>query len=348
MNTSGGPGDKPRDVGLKAVREARIERSESKAGRVSGLTWLIGVGTVIAVVVGAWVYRDRSLDSQKEELLSKQRAAQKTVGAEWYPLRDKLEKITFDSAGDYKGDFIDPSLAKWDLKNVPGLYLRIRSADAKDAETMRKKAKDSARDSFVGCFLREDNASMALKARGEADAGMSGWYDQPWNLRLAYQTTRILQDDWVNEMKASEDEIHLRVFVQQYEKSVTDEIPHAIDIIKKAQFYLFVLDEDVDEAKKFTPDAGWNAGQITEDGLQQVPHPSRVHLVDLRKTDGDPVVLRLRRTGDADFEFAGEHALRAPYILAAMKRQVMNCALAQSVTNAIHPAAPADPLDAGK
>src|ERR1700743_3056849 len=113
MNTSGAPGDKPRDVGLKAIREARIERSESKAGRVSGMTWLIGVGTVIAVAVGAWIYRDRSLDVQKEAILSKQRAALKRVGAGGIPLRDKLEQVTIDAAGNYKGDFVDPSFASW-------------------------------------------------------------------------------------------------------------------------------------------------------------------------------------------------------------------------------------------
>lgn len=348
MNTSGGPGDKPRDVGLKAVREARIERGASKAGRVSGMTWLFGVGTVFAVVVGAWLYRGRSLDAQKDEILSKQRAALTTVGAEWFPLRDKLEKVTVEAAGpSFKGDFVDPAAAAWDLKNVPGLYLRMRVADAKDIESLRKKAKDSARDSFVGCFLRENNPSMAAMAKGE-DAG-TGWNDQPWNLRLAYQTTRVLSDEWTNEMKSSDDEIHLRVFVQQYEKAVSEEIPHAIDIVKRAQFFLLVLDEDVEEAKQFAPDSGFYAGKITEEGLQQVVHPSRVHLVDLRKKDGDPTIVRLRREGDADFHFAGANALRTPYILAAMKRQVMNCNLAQQVTAAIHPApaTPSDPLDAG-
>jgi hypothetical protein len=341
MNTSGGPGDQPRDIGLKAIRDARVERGASKAGRVSGITWVVGISTVLAVVLGAFIYRGRSLDSQKDELLSKQRAAIKTVGAEWYPVRDKIEKLTVDSAGAYKGDFVDPAATTWDLKNVPGLYLRLRTEDAKDVASLRKKAKDSARDSFVGCLIKENNPSMAAMARGDADAG-TGWNDQPWNLRLAYQTTRVLSDEWTDEMKASEDEIHLRVFVQQYEKATTEEIPHAIDIVKRAQYFLLVLDEDVDEAKKFAPETGFHKGEINEEALQQVVHPSRVMLVDLRKTSGDPVVMRLRKSGDADFEFAGENTLRSPYILAAMKRQVMNCNLAQQVSAALHPEPTAD------
>lgn len=347
MNTSGGPGDKPRDVGLKAIREARIERGASKAGRVSGKAWLFGISTVLAVVVAAWLYRDRSLDQEKADIQSKQRAAVATVGKEWFPLRDRLEKLTTEAAGAYKGDLVDPAAVSWDLKNVPGIYLRLRVADAQNAESVRKKAKDSARDSFVGCFLRENNPSMAAMARDEADAG-AGWNDQPWNLRLAYQTTRVLNDEWVDEMKEQVDEIHLRVFAQQYEKATAEEIPHAIDIVKRAQFFLLVLDEDVEEARAFAPDAGRNAGQINEEGLQQVVHPSRVHLIDLRKTSGDPVILRVRKSGDADFQFAGASTLRSPYILAAMKRQVMNCNLAQQVTAALHPEAATGPEDAGK
>ena len=345
MNTSGGPGDKPRDVGLKAIRDARIERGASKAGRVSGKAWLFGISTVLAVVIAAWLYRDRSLDQEKTDIQAKQRAAVATVGKEWFPLRDRLEKLTVEAAGPYKGDVIEPAAASWDLKNVPGLYLRLRVADAQNVESIRKKAKDSARDSFVGCFLREDNPSVAAMAQGEADAG-TGWNDQPWNLRLAYQTTRVLNDEWVEEMKAQEDEIHLRVFAQQYEKATTEEIPHAIDIVKRAQFFLLVLDEDVEEAKAFAPDAGKHAGEITEEGLQQVVHPTRVHLVDLRKTSGDPIVLRVKKSGDADFQFAGANTLRSPYILAAMKRQVMNCNLAQQVTGALHPEPASD--DAGR
>lgn len=344
MNTSGGPGDKPRDVGLKAIREARIERSASKQGRVSGKAWLVGISAVISVVIGAWVYRDRSLEVQKNDLAAKQRAAVTTVGKEWFPLRDRMEKLTVDMAGEYKGDVVEPAAMTWDLKNVPGIYLRLRTADAKDVETIRKHAKESARDSFVGCFLRENNPSVAAMARGEEDAG-TGWNDQPWNLRLAYSATRILTDEWSNEMKESEDEIHLRVFVQQYDQAVAGEIPHAVDIVKRAQFFLVVLDEDVDEAKQFAPDAGRNAGQITEEGLQQVPHPSRVALYDLRKPAEAPV-FRTRKTADADFQFAGENTLRNPYILSALKRQVMNCNLAQQVQAQVHPESAAS--DAGK
>ncbi|MBX3219531.1 MAG: hypothetical protein KF795_03360 [Labilithrix sp.] len=330
--------DKPRDIGLKAVRAARIERASSKHGRITGKAWLVALSAVVVVVGAAWLFRDRSLDNQKEDLLSKQRAALTTVGAEWFPIRDKIEKTTLEAAREFKGDYVDPEAASWDFRTLPGIYLRMRVEDAKDVAQIRKSADESARDSFVGCLFRENNPTAAATARGEADAG-SGWNDQPWNLRLAYFATRILTDEWVDEVKNAKDEINLRVFVQQYDKAKDNEIPLAIDIVKKAQFFLLVLDEDVPEAKGLTTDAGRNAGKVTERELQQVPHPTRVHLLDLRR---DKEMVRLRLESEADFRFAGERPLRDPQVLAAMKRQVNNCALAGDVWAAIKPTAAGD------
>jgi hypothetical protein len=329
-----------RELGLKAVHSARAERSKSKYGKIPGPVWLVAGGAVVVTLILAWQLSDRTLSTEKEEILSQQRAAVSTVGAEWYPLRDKLEKITLDAAARYEGDKVDFDAAKMDFRSAPGIYLRLRVDEAKDVESLRKHAKDSVKDAFTGCLLREPNAALA---RGDADAGFGP--DQPWNLRQAYTSTRILTDDWAKEVKASEDKDRLRVFRQQYDKAKRDEIPLAIDIIKRAQFFLLVLDEDVPEAREVAQDSR-DAGTITEEALQQVPHPARVHIVNLR-TGAE--IARVRKTAEADFQFVGEQAVRDPEIRAAMKRQVNNCALAQQVWGAIRPA-PATPdtvLDAG-
>lgn len=340
MSENESAGDKPRDIGLRAVRQAREERGRLKHGRITGKAWLVAIGTVLTVIIVAWQYREGSLSRQKEETLAKQRAAVTTVGAEWFPLRDKLEKLTLENAKTYQGDLIDPEARTWDFRSVPGIYLRMRVEDAKDEKSLRAAAKDSARDSFVGCLLRENNPSMAALARGEGDAG-TGWQDQPWNLRLAYSVTRVLGEEWADEVNSAEDEIHLRVFVQQYEKAKDEEIPLAVDIIKRAQFFLLVLDEDIDSAKDLTADAG----KITERELQQVAHPTRVSLFSLKDHGQPREIVRLRLEAEADFRFAGERSLRDPRVLAAMKRQVNNCALAESVWSALRPKSAA--VDAG-
>lgn len=318
-----------REIGLKAVGEARTKRDQKQDRRITGPVALVAGGTVLTTVLVAWIIAGRTVANAKTEVLSKQRAAIETVGKEWYPLRDRLEKLTLEAAGDYKGDLVDPEARQWDFRSAPGIYLRLRVEDAKDVASLRKHAQESAKDSFTGCLLRENNPSMAALARGEADAG-TGWQDQPWNLRLAYASTRMLTDEWAAEVNGAEDELRVRVFAQQYDKAQKEEIPLAIDIIKRAQFFLLVLDEDVPEAKELAGDAG----TITQEALQQVPHPARVHIVNL-KTGAE--MARLRRTGEADFHFVGERTVHDPEVRAAMKRQVNNCALAQQVWAALKP-----------
>jgi hypothetical protein len=121
------------------------------------------------------------------------------------------------------------------------------------------------------------------------------------------------------------------VFTGQYDKAVNREIPLAIDIVKRASFFLLVLDEDVPEAAKLA-----DGGAITEEALQLVPHPSRVHLFDLAS---GKEILRLRRTGDARVIPAGERAVTDSETRDAMQRQANNCSLASAVEGALAPPA---------
>ncbi len=308
--------------GLRAIHEGREARQRGKYSRPSGGVWLVALGAILGSLVAYKVISGHQLDVGKNELLMKQRAVTSTVGAEWFPRRDKLEALTLDAAREFKGDFVDSEAATWDFRALPGLYLRTRVADAKDAESLRRAAADAQKDEFQACLLREPNAAAA---RGERDAG--AFAEQPWNLGQAYASARVISDDWATDVKASEDPLRLRVFEQQYDKAVKTEIPLAVDMLKRAQFYLLVLDEDDDAAKALS-----DGGAITEAALQLVPHPARVHLVNLR-TGSE--VLRLRRSGEASFVFAGEHTVTDPEIRSAMQRQVNNCALANEVKAAI-------------
>ncbi len=319
-----------REIGLKAVASARAERSKTKYGKIDGRVWLMAGAAVVSTLVAAWTFNGRTLATQKEELLLQQHTALSVVGDEWHVLRDRLEKLTVEAASRFEGDRVDESATSFDFRSAPGLYLRLRVSEATKVEDIRKHAKDSAKDAFTGCLLREPNAALA---RGDADAGAVP--EQPWNLHRAYSATRVLTEAWTSEVRASDNKDRLRVFRQQYDRALRDEIPVAIDIVKRAQFFLLVLDEDVPEALSLSGDAG----TIDQDALQQVAHPARVHIVNLKS---GREVARLRRTGDAWFEFAGEKAVRDPEIQAAMKRQVNNCALAQTVWAAIRPSAGAE------
>jgi hypothetical protein len=277
---------------------------------------------VVAGLIAHKVVSGRELESDRQALLAKQRAVAVTLGPEWFRLRDGLEADVLGAAREYAGDDVDAETRRGEFRTWPGLYLRMRVADARDAATVRAIAADARKDAFAACLLREPNESGA---RGELDGG--AFAEQPWNLGRAYAATRILTDDWVNEVKAADEDLRLRIFAQQYEKAVTDEIPVAIDVVKRARFFLLVLDEDVPEAASLT-----DGGPMTEEALQLVPHPARVHLFDL---NSGKELLRLRRSGDATVISAGERVVSDPETHDAMQRQANNCALARRVDEAI-------------
>jgi hypothetical protein len=316
-----------RKPGLPSVHKAREDRYRGKFSRATGGFWLwVAAGLVAALVVYRFV-SGKQLGDAKDQLLAKQRAVESTIGADWFPLRDKIEGYVVDAASQSEADAVDRDASSWSFRSLPGIYLRLRVAEARDVANIRRATPASQKDGFVGCLLREPNPAAA---KGEADA--SAFAEQPWNWQKAYAATRILTDDWVTEVRDSPEPLRLRVFEEQYDKAVTTEIPLAIDLVRRAQFFLLVLDEDSDEARMAS-----EGGAVTEAVLQRTPHYARVHLYNLRT--GKEVV-RIRRSAEASFYFAGEHQVTDPETLDAMKRQVNNCALAKEVDKVLAPPGP--------
>jgi hypothetical protein len=307
-----------RERGLRSIKEAREERSRRKFGRPTGTFAILILAGVLVVLGANYVWSEKKLGDQREGILKQQRAAVATLGAEWFPLRDKIEGLVLDSAKEYQGDTIAADASKWDFRTIPGIYLRVRLAEAKNVNDLRAAGSESRRDGFTSCLLRTQTAE-------DMDAGQSE--DRPWNLRQAYAATRVLTDEWVNEVKTAGDDMRLRIFDEQYEKAKKEEIPLAVDIVKRAQFFLFVLDEDVPEAK-----ATADGGPITIEDDQLVPHPARVVLANLKTGQ---VEMRLRRTSSGKFYMAGDGHGLPEESRQAMVRQVNNCTLAEQVKQAL-------------
>jgi hypothetical protein len=320
--------------GLPAIAKAREDRGSGR----SRWTTQAGLMALVAIVGGYVVHQivsARELNKDRDALLSRQRAVEVTLGPEWFPLRDALEADVLAAAKDYQGDRVEDQARAGSFKTLPGLYLRMRVADARDAASVRKVAADAKKDAFAACLLREPNDRGI---RGEIDGG--AFAEQPWNLGQAYASTRILTPDWVNEVKSADDDLRLRIFTEQFGKASTTEIPLAIDIVKRASFFLLVLDEDTPEAAQFV-----DGGGITEEALQMVPHDARIHLFDLATKKE---ILRLKRSGDARVIPAGERVVTDGETRDAMQRQANNCALARRVDEALKPAPTASAVPPGR
>ncbi len=320
--------------GLPALARAREDRAAGR-GRWTTQAGLLALAAVVGGYVAHQIVSAHELTADRQKLLSKQRAVVSELGPEWFPLRDKLEGEILGAAKDYAGDHVEPDARRSGWRSQPGLYLRMRVEGARDAASIRRVVVDAKKDAFATCLLREPNERGV---RGDADAG--AFAEQPWNLGQAYAATRILTDDWTKDVQDADEDLRLKVFREQYDKAVGSEIPLAVDIVKRAQFFLLALDEDVPEAAHYV-----ESGPITEGALQLVPHPTRVHVFDV--ATGRELV-RLRRTGDAQVIPAGERVISDPEMVDAMQRQANNCSLAGQVEMALAPLPPAGAPDAGK
>jgi len=306
--------------GLASIAQIRGERA------ASGPRWTTAAGATagLAVVAGLLTHMFVSaheLNAGRQALLAKQRAVVATLGAEWFPLRDAIESDVLLAAKSFDGDEVLPSARSGAFRSQPGIYLRMRLADATAPQRIREVAAGAKRDAFAACLLRERN-DRGL--RGELDGG--AFAEQPWNLGQAYAATRILTPEWAQDVQAADEDLRLRVFVEQYDKAIRDEIPLAIDVIKRAQFFLLVLDEDVAEG---TPADG---GAMTEESLQLVEHPARIWLFDLTTQHA---MMRLRRSSSARVLGAGERPVTDDETRDAMQRQANNCSLANAVQLAL-------------
>jgi hypothetical protein len=313
--------------GLAAVHEGREQRLAGRFSRPTGRTYLIVVLGIAASIVAYKTVSGREIGSRKTALLAKQRADDATIGKEWAPLRDNLEKFVTERSGAFDADHVEPEAKAWSNHVATGIYLRIRLDDAKTPEKIRAAAQDSMKDAFVGCLLKAENQALA---QGAPDAGI--FPDLPWNLRQAYSATRILTPEWVAQVKDSDESIRLRIFEQQYDKAEREEIPRAIEIVKRADFFLLVLDEPADNPDDAKP--RWADGGVdsAEEAVQLAPHWARIHVLDLQK---NKEILRVRRRAEGQFVFAAGRPVTDEETLDAMKRQVNNCALAQQVRASI-------------
>ncbi|MFO0662762.1 MAG: hypothetical protein U0174_02365 [Polyangiaceae bacterium] len=333
--------------GLQSIREGREARQRGRYTKTSPNVVLMAVAAAALVLLGYRFYAGRKLEGARSELLQKRNAARATVGAEWVPLKAQLEKHTMEAgAADYAGDYVAPEAKSWDFRALPGVYLRLRREDTHNAAAIRAAAEISVKDAFTGCLLRSNAAPLPVApapagsaAVNDLDAGATGSagfgllaegdepIESPWNLKDAYRATRILTDGWEKDVRDASDELRLRIFEQQYEKAKNKEIPLAVDIIKRAKFYMFLVDEDVPGV---VPEM--DAGGVQVSDLELVRHPVRVNIVNLKTNQ---LMVRLRRSVEAEFRVGAGAVILPEEAKRARQRQGNNCLLATEVWKAL-------------
>lgn len=320
--------------GLSAIEEARKARGSFRwpPAKFWGYTGMILAVTFIL----HWKWTQGENEHARQKLLAQERAVKAELGPRWFPLRDKIERWTMELATGPAREVVDrDALRGWDFRAKPGIYLRMRAADATSAEAIRKGAKESLRDAFTTCLVTAPNpnamAGMECKRTRDCPAGEfcnetdhCSKAAQPFNLRVAYRTMHILSDAWVADVQEASSDMRLRLLSTSFEDTLRDDVPLAAELLTRAQYYLVVLDEEPAKPPAVKP------GGSAEEALQGATHMARVAL---HRLSDDKLVLRVRR--EAGGELLGGIPPTDEDVLAAAKRQANSCALALAVRQAI-------------
>lgn len=325
--------DRPR--GLPSLAKSKNDRVAGKVRYPSPKFW--GWAAIVLAVTGIvhWKRSQAEVESTRSTLLAQQRSVVTELGPRWFPLRDKIEKWTIDLAKDPGAEVVEKNiLESWKFLDKPGIYLRLDIEQASSSDALRKAANDSLRDGFTACLFRAENKNQlvgkACKRTRECEKEeICNELDrcaapaQPYNLRVAYRSLRILSEDWIRDVQEASGDLELRKYVLFFDDAKQDDFPVVIPFIEKAQYFAVVLDEPVENLS--IPQ-----GSSKSEALRSVKHASRVGI--WRVSDGK-LVVRLRRTPDVDLMQAG--AQLDERVVLAQQRQALSCALAGAVRTAM-------------
>lgn len=318
--------------GLPAIQQGRERRLGFPKIPPRFWLWTFTILTAWAIIY--WKYSQEKLDHARNELLAKQRDVFAELGPRFEPLRERIERWITEGAAAYAGDFVAPDASSSTFRSKPSVYLRLFIDDAKDPKILRKAALISLRDGFSSCFTRASNpdpwSGTECKLNRDCPAGQhcNETYHctvpaQPYNLRVFYRAAHIFSDDWVKTVREANSDMRVRLLEHDFEATIKDDVPLAIDLLTRAQTITVVLDEPA-ENPSTVPDAG---GLM--ESLQAVEHPVRIFIHDLQHQDR--LFLRLRTSATAQIGATSPDAKT----MWAMRRQANSCAVALAVRRAL-------------
>lgn len=304
--------------------------------------WLWTTLALATFIIVYWKFAQGKLESQKSAVMAKQRAVMHTLGPKIVPFRDHVEAWVSALARDGQANEVVAGTALDAVANGPGVYLRLRLANAKDVAALRSAAARSQRDGFTSClFVRhEETEGKACKSPSDCTGGLlcNDWSvcarpSQPYNLRLLYRTLRILSSEWTDELHQASTDLAVRAFELDLDAVTHNDVPVAVEVLQRARYFTAVLDEDPPDGLPVAlARARGEREESPEERIQRAPHVARVGIWDVRASR---LLVRVRTEAAGEFIPVGDRGATGPETLAAQQRQVNSCAIALDVKEAI-------------
>jgi hypothetical protein len=223
----------------------------------------------------------------------------------------------------------------------PGVYLRLRQNEVEPVETLRKRAVHSLHDGCTSCLFARPQARLSggkpCTSGTTCDRGQicNEWKvcaepSQPFNLRLLYRALRVLSTEWNDDLQQATSDLSLRTFERELAQVAQNDVPIALDLVKRSKYFTLVLDQDpmggIPRDSAALEPSGERESE--EEVLWRLPHEARIGIWDL--TSAQPL-LKLRARADASFIPMGERIEVDESVKRSQQRQVNSCALASDI-----------------
>jgi hypothetical protein len=139
-----------------------------------------------------------------------------------------------------------------------------------------------------------------------------------------------LGTDWNDDLQQATSDLSLRIFERELAQVAQNDVPIALDLVKRSKYFTLVLDQDpLGGLPRDSAVLSPSGEKETEDEvLWRLPHEARIGVWDL--TTGT-LLLKLRARADATFIPMGERTEVDDSVKRAQQRQVNSCALATDI-----------------
>ena len=244
--------------GLSSLEESREERKRAiVVGKVRlrsppAQFWL-WVGTLIlAFSVLYWKLAQGQLESQKSQVMAKQRALAKELQPRIVPWRDRIESWVKDLGGRWQGPTTAPDADLDSIQKGPGVYLRLMLGEAADGAHIRSAATGSLHDGFSSCLFPrkggvDPRAGQRCQTPSDCDPSLlcneyntCARAEQPYNVRLAYRALRVLSPQWTDELHEATSDLAVKARDRDLDHVTHDDVPLALEIFGRAKFFTAV------------------------------------------------------------------------------------------------------------
>src|SRR3954471_14461648 len=279
-----------RERGLPSLNQARAERRRALVyGKVALRAmpphfwlWVLVGGAAFGVIY--WRSAEGRLEARKSAVMAKQRAIAVALGPKIQPFRDQVEGWVRELSADGPSDFVAPGDALKDLREAPGVYLRLRRENTKSVKQIRKAAQASLLDGFTSCLFVSPTGlptqGTACRVTSECQPGQlcNEWNvcaapPRPYNMRLAYRALRVLSSEGSNELHEADSELAVNGYDRDLDSVAKHDVPVAVEIMNKARFVTLVIDE---EPPGGLPKEPAGSTETPEEHLQRLAHFARI------------------------------------------------------------------------